>query len=127
MHTVAYKSCRIHYNADFSGNVIITNHDDTSTPISQKAVITYSSEGLIRNLEIQQRLFPEGVPGSGTIIIESNEEGYDEEIEILHSDIELFVKDILIDKIKEELETGGTSLGDLKTIAGILNIKLLKE
>jgi len=127
MHTVAYKSCRIHYNADFSGNVIITNQDDTSTPISQEAIITYSLKDLIRNLEIQQRLFPEGIPGSGTITIKSNEEGYDKEIEILHSDVELFVKDILIDKIKEELETGDTSLGNLKTIAGILNIKLLKE
>lgn len=124
MHTSAYRSCRIHHNSGFDGDVTITNEDSTSIPIGKKASISYSTEGLISAFKIHQRSMSGMDSRHKTVIIESNlKEGYDSEIEITFIDIQSFVEDVLTSKIEEELESSEIPYKDLEKIAHILKIK----
>lgn len=118
MHTSAYESCRIHHNGAYDGDIFITNKDSTSTPIEKKAEIRYTSEGLITRFRMHKKMSSQ----SRTIIIESNTGGDDPEIEILFTDIQSYVEDVLIDKVKEKFDEE-CSFEDLEKIADILNIE----
>ena len=64
-------------------------------------------------------------PGNKTVIIEGDHrEGEDSEIEILLADIQLFIINVLTDKIIEKLEEEECSLETIEKIAAILNIRI---
>ena len=83
--TAVYKSCRIHYNSDYSGDIIITNRDTTSVLVNKKATI------FCRPLDIMSELFGAWLRKDTTIIIKSIKRCCDKEIEVLYSDIKSFV------------------------------------
>lgn len=86
MHTAIYKSCRIHYNSDYSGDIIITNRDSTSVPVGEKATI------FCRRVDIISKLFDAGIRKNTTVIIQSIKRCCNKEIEVLYSDIKSFVE-----------------------------------
>jgi len=85
MHTAVYKSCRIHYNSDYSGDIIITNRDTTSVPVNKISTI------FCRRVDLISELFDAGIRKDTTIIIKSIKRCCDKEIEVLYSDIKSFV------------------------------------
>ena len=122
MHTSAYKSCRIHHNGAYDGDIYITNKDSTSDPVSTKAKIAFTTKGLISLFMKHKYSKPK------TIVIKGDsKEECDSEIKILFMDLRSYVEDILIDqineKMKDELEL---PYEKLEQIASILNIDLKK-
>jgi hypothetical protein len=120
MHTSAYESCRIHHNGDFDGDIYITNKDSTSKPVGEKAEIAYTTEKLIAFFQAHRESKLKKV-----VLSNLNPEGEELEedeqlIEILFSDIEKYYEDVLIDKIREEMNDMDCSLDKLEKISKVL-------
>jgi hypothetical protein len=120
MHTSAYKSCRIHHNGDFDGDIYITNKDSTSKPVGEKAEIEYTTEKLIAFFQAHRESKLKKVVLSN-LNPEGEELKEDEQlIEILFSDIEAYYEDVMIDKIHEGMNDMDCSLDKLEKISKIL-------
>lgn len=117
MHTSAYKSCRIHHNGDFNGDIYITNKDSTSKPVGDKAEIAYTTEKLIAFFQAHRESKPEKAWLSNLNPEEEELKEDERQIEILFSDIEKYFEDVLIDKIHEEMNDMDCTLDKLEKIS----------
>ena len=116
MHTSAYISCRIHHNGGYDGDIYITNKDSTSRPVSEKAEIVYSDEHLISFFKAHRKFKPEKI-----FLTNIKPEGKDDKrIEVLFSDIEAYVEDVLKDKIQNKMDSIKQSTETLEEVVKIL-------
>jgi hypothetical protein len=121
MHTSAFKTCRIHHNGDYDGDIIVTNEDSTSEPIGKKVTVEGFQFEAILSIYLQNRN-----KKLRTIVIGVGLS----KIEVAFKDIEAFVSCMLADRCIGKLE-GCSGIDTLIKIARILKVKthpdILKE
>jgi hypothetical protein len=119
MHTSAFKSCRIHHNGGYDGDVIITNQDSTSKPVGAKSEIRTTFVGLVKVYKKASRN-PKTLKGGRIKLVDST--NANDTILILFEDLEGFLDCAIIDKISEM--SWDLPHKKLMAVAKILNIDL---
>lgn len=121
MHTSALKTCRIHHNGDYDGDIIITNNDSTSKPLFPIATVDgLDFKDVLRMYLTKRAINPKTVTfkGRGSVI------------KVSFEDVKSFVSCMLMDRCIAKLEDT-TDMNKLLQIARILKVKtnpdILKE
>ena len=116
MHTSAFKSCRIHHNSGYEGDIYITNEDSTSIPIGEKATVKFTYRKLVNFYSINT-----GV--NKTLIIKGLKEDKDKpsSITILSADVRDLITESLIQKISDRINN--LNYVQVTIVANVLGIK----
>jgi hypothetical protein len=121
MHTTELKSCRIHHNGDYSGEIHITNEDSTSKSIGPKSTVTTTFKKLV-DIYIGWARKTDSKRRNIIIVGEQLLPGDSPNITILKKDLYDFMSIVLMRRIISKVEN--MSLRDIDRLATFLKIKL---